>query len=249
MPSAHNKFISNQEAIPVVDSDIFCGYADRRFALGAFGPEDVLSYKPNSLFQAYLQLRANVYVDQTRMLDGYVKRNDGTEIDINDERSGHFIVFENRHLGRVAVVGCGRMIEKNDNNPLPIEEFFPEAFSEPAPVGSLEISRFIVRHDEPNHARDIKRNLMTAGLSNSISNNRGPIFAVVEEGFERDMRLMRLPISRIAEPKQVEEYNDVNLGIELNIERTRHLLGEKAVKRLSLAYGSFGYWGEVSFEK
>ncbi|MGE5327753.1 MAG: hypothetical protein ACM3KH_00285, partial [Thiobacillus sp.] len=87
MSSASNKFISNEQAVPIIDSEVFKGHENNRFALGVFGPDDVISYTPGSLAEAYLKLRANVYVDQTGMLSEQTKRVDGTELDGDDERS------------------------------------------------------------------------------------------------------------------------------------------------------------------
>jgi len=249
MSSAENKFISNEEAVPVIDCDIFSSHEDSRFALGVLRPNDVMSYKPESLAQAYLRLRANVYVDQTGMLTNpEVKRLDGTELDKDDERSTHFIVVENR-LGKAAVFACGRMIEKTDmDDPLPIETFFPDAFTFPASLKTTEVSRFISRHDEPRHSMIAKKELMTAGLAHSLTNNLGPVLAVVEPKFERDLRLMRVPVKNIAQPRMVMEYNDENLGIEIDMIKLQQRLGEEAVKKMTVPVGSYVYWGQIQQE-
>jgi len=245
MSSAANKFISNEEAVPVFDSDIFTGHEDSRFALAVLGPDEVVSYKPGSLAEAYLKLRANVYVDQTGMLEGEVKRNDGTELDADDERSTHFVVCENR-IGKAAVVACMRLIEKTDSRDiLPIEDFFPDAFEVPAPTKSIEVSRFIVREDEAKLARLAKIELITAGLAHAVIHQLGPIYGVAEPMFERDLRLMRMPIRRIADPKLVPEYNDDNLGFEIDKAGLVQRIGEFAVKRMTIPEGSVGYWGEM----
>jgi N-acyl-L-homoserine lactone synthetase len=248
MSSASNKFITNKEAVPVIKSDVFSGHEEQRFALGVFSSEDVLKYGSDTIEQAYLRLRANTYIDQTGMLKDEVKRADGTELDEDDERSTHFIVLENR-LGEVAVFACARLIQKivdEGEAALPIEEFFPEAFAEQeAPCGSTEVSRFIVRHDEIPHCRSAKKALMAALVAYSINNNFKSMFGVIEPGFERDLKLMRAPTRRIAEPKEVPEYNDKNLGIEVDQEGIRRRLGEELFKSMSLKVGSLSYWGQI----
>jgi len=245
MSSASNKYISNTEAVSIVDSDVFKGHEDQRFALGILNSEDVISYKADTIEQAYLRLRAKVYVDQTGMLDDSAKRFDGTELDKEDERSIHLVVLENL-MGRVAVFACMRLIEKTaeKDSILPIEDFFPDAFSEPAPQKTIEVSRFIVRHDKRRHARVAKRALMTAGLAYTFNNDLGPILGVVEPSFERDLIIMGLPVRRLAEPKLVAEYNDDNLGIEINKDSFRDLLGEEALENMAMSAGSFIYWGK-----
>jgi N-acyl-L-homoserine lactone synthetase len=247
MASAGNKHITNEAAVPVVESDIFVGHENKRYATCVFSAEDVLNYKSNSIIKAYLRLRANVYVDQTGMLEDHAKQSDGTELDIDDERSTHFVVLENR-MGRVAVFACMRFIEKtaDKNSELPIEEFFPDAFSEKSPQNSIEVSRFIARHDEARQCLLAKRELMTAGLAHALEYNLGPVFGVVEPGFEKALKLMGVPTRRIAEPVLVPEYNDENLGLEVDTYGFRDKVGQEAIDRMTVPVGSFVYWGKNS---
>ena len=138
MPHVQNKFITNEEAMTLIESDVFLGHQKNRFALGLLSEKDVLSYEADSLAQAYLRFRANVYVDQTRMLEDDVKGEDGTEFDKDGERSTHLVVLENR-LGEAAIFACARIIKKSPEQPdlLPVEEFFSEAFIEPASPNSV----------------------------------------------------------------------------------------------------------------
>lgn len=244
MSSANNKFITHMDAIPVINSDVFHGHANQRFALGVFNSADVLSYKPNSIEEAYLRLRANVYIDQTGMLDQDLRRVDGTEMDEFDKLSTHFVVLENL-IEQVSVFACGRLIEKMMHKDiiLPIEEYFPEVFFEPAPHNSVEISRFIVRHNDPRCARTAKIRLMTAGLAHAFKKNLEPILCVVEPSFERDLRIMKIPTRRITEPKLVPQYNDHNLGIEIDKQLLRDRLGETEMNHMSIPIGSYVFWG------
>jgi len=249
MSSASNKYITNEEAVPIIRSDIFSGHEDSRFAIGVLDKGEILSYAPGTIAQAYLKLRANVYVDQTGMLDHSVKRPDGTELDEDDERSIHFVSLENR-MGGVAVFSCMRFILKDtiDGKPLPIEQFFSEVFIEPAPVNSIEVSRFIVRHDNIKQSMLAKKKMITTGLAYVADNNLGPIFGVVEPGFERDINFMKLPNHRIASPKLVHEYNDYNLGIEIDRVGAINRMGEVTIRDMALNSGMFKYWGRVSSE-
>jgi N-acyl-L-homoserine lactone synthetase len=248
MSSIANRFISKEEATPTLaDNKIFSKHPESRFALGVFSSDDVLSYEPNSIQEAYLKLRTNVYVTQTGMLSNEVVRQDGTELDEDDERSTHFVVFENRNLGKVAVVAHMRLIEKKDENILPIEKFFPEVFEDSAaPEKSVEVSRFIVSHNEIQQAKVITREMMSAGLAHVVLNELGPVFGVVEPLFERSLKRMGVPVNRIAEPKLVPEYNDKNLGLKIDHDEFKHKIGEEALKRMTVATGSFSYWGRMS---
>ena len=58
------------EAIQIVDnSDIFSNNPEDRFAIGVYNSDDIVGYKQGSIEQAYLRLRAKVYIDQTGFLD------------------------------------------------------------------------------------------------------------------------------------------------------------------------------------
>lgn len=247
---SENTLPSNRDAVPVVETDIFSNHEDKQFAMGVFDSKDVLSYRPGSIEEAYLKLRADVYIDQTGYLKSGVKRQDGTELDNDDERSTHFVVLENL-IGRAAVFACMRIIEKTTKNdqPLPIEKFFPEIFINPAELNTVEVSRFIVRHSEARYARTFYRDLIVAGMAHTIDNNLGPVFSVVEPEFEKYLKLMRLPSSRLTGLKYLPEYNTSNIGIEADKEGLSRRLGKEVVDRMTIHVGSFGYWGQMDPNK
>jgi len=242
-----NKFISHEEAVPLVSGDVFSDHEDDRFAIGVFNSNDIMSYKPDTKEQAYLKLRANVYIDRNKIFDNNVRRIDGTELDENDERSTHFVVFENLRMGRVAVFACMRLIQKSFdmNDELPIENLFPDSFIEPAPQDSIEVSRFIVCHEKSKYSTVAKLKLITAGLAHAIENDLGPIFGVIEPDLKKVLLRMSMPIEEIAKPQIVGEYTDENLGIEINKEIYSQHLGKEALKNMTVPVGSFGYWGKM----
>lgn len=248
MSSAGNKFITNAEAVPLVESDAFAHNQQNRFAIGMLTAEDIMSNRKSPIVEGYLKLRANVYIDQTRMLKEDARRPDGTEIDEDDERSTHFVVMENR-MGKSAVFACMRLIEKTDeySNTLPIEDFFTEAFTDDsAPIDSIEASRFIVRHDDEVARQEAKVRLVTTGLIYAMNHNLDPIYAVVEPEFERNLRTMRLPVHRLAEPKLVSEYNDDNVAVVIGNSLRALQLRKKTIEPVALPLGTLDYWG--SFE-
>lgn len=250
MSSVRNKFISNQEAIPIIDNSSVFDEKNKQFAIGVFSPSQVLSYEAGSPQHAYLQLRANVYIDQTRMLGSELRRADNTEVDQDDERSVALVVFENL-LGRVAVCACMRLIVKTDENSalLPIEDFFPDSFPEgEVPIGGVEVSRFIVRHDERHKAREARGRIMAAAVAYILRNQLGPLYGVVEPELETALRIGGVRLRRMADPKLVEEYNDENLGIEVDVpafeERFKSQVGEFD----GISSGEYYYWGDVHRE-
>ncbi len=240
MSSANKKYISPQEAIPIVKSDVFLNNDRDRYALSVIGAQDVLSYQPGSIAHGYLQLRANVYIDQTNMLEDSNRLPDGAELDDDDERSSHFVILENRGLGRVAVIACMRLIVKEIDKSanLPIEEFFPEAFSQEAPLKSAEVSRLISCHENAKIKRMANFAVMSAGVAYAIKNDLEPVYGVIEPILETFLKRVKLPITRIADPKNLEEYNDDNLGIEIDKFGFRKHLGEKAIDQMMIPAGS-----------
>lgn len=247
MSAVSNKYTSCEEVTPIVRGNIFDDKQNSRFALGVFRPEDVIPYDANSFQHAYFKLRAGVYIDRTGILGDKYRRDDGSELDDNDERSTHLILFENRTMGRVAIFGCMRLIEKNGTNerPLPIEDLFVKEFPNPAPAKSVEVSRFIVCHDDADISNIARKRLMVSAASHVVKNNLGPVYAVVEPTLERGLKLMRLPLTRVAEPQIVGEYSDENLGIEIDPHAYHKRLGELAVRNFSTELGSVSYWGDM----
>jgi len=240
---------TNEEVVPRIDGDVFLNNPESRFALAVFDGQDVVTDKPTRLVQAYLQLRANVYIDQIGVLEDEQRRLDGTEIDNDDERSTHFVLIENI-VGKIAIFGCMRLIEKSpeNNDSLPIETFFPESFSEPVKNGGIEVSRFIVRHDEGRQRGLAKLNLIRTGLAHTLQNDLGPVYATIEPEFERDLRSVGVPTEQVSESKYIEEYNTSNHGIKIDKYSLKDSLGERATRELTIAKGAIGgFWGTVDF--
>lgn len=251
MSSANKKNISPDQAIPVVNSDIFANYENNKLAMLPLSAEDILSYEQDSIEHAYLKLRANVYIDQTNMLNQDIRRHDGTESDKDDERSAHFVILENRELGKVAVIACMRLIIKQseDDKILPIEKYFPDSFLNFAPKNSAEVSRLIACHENAKIKRMANFAVMSAGVAYAINHNLGPVYAVVEPILETFLKRTGLPIDRVADPKILPEYNDENLGIEIDKHGFRKRLGEKAIDRMMIPFGDVLFLDEDSEEK
>lgn len=213
--SSINLDIPNSMVIPTLESNVFADHPESNFAVGIIAVGNNVVDGLDEELKAYLRLRANVYADQTRMISKDLVAEDGTERDADDARSVHFAVFENGEQTRV--VGAMRLIVKNheDSSNLPIEDFFPEAFAEPAPIGSTEVSRYICRHETRATERQLKTLLYSRVVPYIMSHELGPTYAVVEPVLERALPMGGVILRRIAEPVFVPEYNDDNLGIQI----------------------------------
>lgn len=240
-----NMFVPNTEVVPLVNSSIFSEHPDKRFAIGVLGVGTTPAQGLDAEFTAYLKLRANVYIDQTNMLPKSARLPDSTEHDGDDKRSVHIAVLENR-MAHTAVIGSMRLIQKTpeSSEALPIEQFFDESFAEsPAPIGSLEVSRYIIRHAHPETRFKTRTRLFGTALGHILGNNLGPTYAVVEADLEEGLQEVGVPLKRLAEPKFVEEYNDYNVGVVIDTTKLAHRLGPETVKGGIPVPGEFQFWG------
>ena len=243
--SVNTKRISNEAAISrLSDTSVFAEQPEARFALGVIGHSADPSPQHRELFQAYLRLRANVYIDQTDMLEESYRQEDGTETDYDDVRSTHIVALENR-LSHVVVVASMRVIAKTTehNGPLPLEDFFD---SHDLPVGSNEISRYINRHDDRRHAAAIRNGLFLTALAHIHNSGLSPTVAVVEPELEERLAKLGVPIQRIGEPKFVEKCKETNLGLEIDTTAfAEQFGGSETVRAIDTSPGTFTYWGQV----
>lgn len=238
-------FISNQEAIPVIETDIFEKNKGNPLAIARVRTEDVLS-GDNPVALGYSQLRANVYIDQTGMLDSSYRREDGGEDDVDDGRSIHFVGLEDRGNGTAAVTAAMRLIYKSfeHSEALPIEELFAkELEGTSAPSGSFEVSRYISKNENRRHAILSKLAIIGSGLAHAVEHQWGPCFAVVEPPIESDLDRLGVPVVRIAEPRYIPEYNDINVGIEINLTEHTRRLGARVVKSLYIEDDAVRFFG------
>jgi N-acyl-L-homoserine lactone synthetase len=244
--------ITNHDVIQCLDTEVFIGKETARFAVGMIAIGDEIIAGREKEYAAYLRLRAGVYVGQTNMLSAVDLDENGTDRDANDARSVHFAVIENG-ISSPRVVASMRLIikSKEESGPLPIEEFFPEAFDEPAPLMSNEVSRYICRHEDQTTQNELKWPLYTAALTYIIGHQLTPTYGVVEEPLEKSLENNKVPVSRIADPKYLEEYAALNLGLKIDTDRLAQQMGLtiKAIESIKHNEGNYIYLGEREVEE
>ncbi len=255
--SVFDKFIPNEQAVPVFETDVFADEPTKRFALTVLGKGIVPAPGNEDVFDAYLRLRANVYIDQTGMLEEGYRRADDTEMDADDERSLHIAILENRstvsettrhYLSKTAVIASMRVIEKEDDNNdlLPIEDFFKDELGgEVSPAGGVEISRYIIRHENKREAALMRGLMHATALAYIVQNDLGPTLAIVEPELEATLSRQGVPIRRIAEPKVLPKYNDTNVGIEIDTDAYANQYGRDTILNMNTNPSTYSYWGEV----
>ena len=244
MSSAHNMFISNKEAIPVIKTDIFEESDGMPLAITRVSTEDMLR-GDNPIALGYAQLRANVYIDQTRMISESYRRADGGEDDADDLRSLHYVGLEDRGNGEAAVIASMRLIHQTDETPLPINELFEDELrGKNVGPGAFEVSRYIAKSEIRRNSIMSKAAITGVGLSHAIENGWGPCLAVVESPIEADLARMGVPVERIADPKFIEEYNDTNVGIEIDLPEFANRIGHEALKTMYIEEGGVYFFGK-----
>ena len=242
--------LSNSAVIPEIASNVFADHQDSRFAVGLVAIGDKVIPGREEELLGYLRLRAKVYAEQNSIISKDLILADGTERDKDDFRSAHFCVIENA-ANNPRVIGAMRLIVKSHENPelLPIEEFFPEVFeANPAQELSTEVSRYICRHEIQKVQNGLKWLLYAAGLSYVINNKLGPTYALIEQPLERGLKASGVPVSRIGDPKYIEEYNSENFPVSIDTEalaRRMNVQNPGMIASAKAAVEDFVYSGAV----
>jgi len=203
---------------PAVETALFAANPEAHFWLGVVASERELAHPVER--HAAGVLRANIYIDQWHFLPTEARQADGSESDADDERSTHYAaLYKDPHKQVAHVGGNMRVIRKrHEQEPLPVERLFPEAFTEsPAPVNAIEASRFIANHNDKLTQSAISLGLIRAVVLAAYEQGQQPIYAVVESKLERRFKQVGLPVTRIAEPKPLGEYNNtVNMALRFD---------------------------------
>lgn len=208
--------LPNESVIPRLQSEVFLENPTSRFAVGVVGVGDTSMYPVEK--SAYHELRANVYARQTGMLSMDQITDDG-EYDDDDARSVHMAILENRG-NHQRVVAASRLIIRQDGMPLPVEQFFPGVFSgAAAPDFSIEVSRYIARHEDARIQDSLRIPTFARILAYIAAHNLGPTYAVIEPFLERKFRMVGVPCARLADPQFLPKYNETNIPILIDTQR------------------------------
>ena len=241
---SETKRLTTNEVIPFTNSDLFDLHPESKFAVGILAVGTSVYYPDENL--AYHRLRANVYASQLRIIPEDRIEFDGGEYDADDARSAHFGVIENLGLTQ-RLVASMRIIIRGDT-PLPVEEFFDEVFSGQTNPRSVEVSRYICRHEDSKTQDRLHWPLFSKALAFTMANDLSPAYAVIEEFLERKLRSRDIPFESLGSPKFVPEYITDNLPIVIDTEA----LGKKiesimpgTVQSMQDEQQSFSYFGNV----
>lgn len=232
--------VRNADVTPEVHADVFAASPGSRFAVISLGR----GLQANPMYTAGLDLRTGVYTVQTGMLN----KSDlqyGVDIDDDDERSWTFLVVENRKPRPIAVAYV-RVIERMgaDNRPLPADELYG------LDLGSdcVEVSRYIARldngADQALALRELLRSTVAYIRQHGVDDR---VYAIVERPLERVLRIMGVGITRISEPIWLDEYQGVNVAVQLDpVVSAANLGGLAEIDVLDVSPGAIRFWGEAA---
>jgi N-acyl-L-homoserine lactone synthetase len=244
MAEVYNPFTA-REVIPEFRSDIFVGHENARFAVGRIAMGNETAYPTENL--AYHQLRANVYGRAGFIPQDTISKYDGSEYDEDDARSIHMAILENRGDAQ-RLIASMRLIKRDGDRPLPIEELFPDAFLDnPVSDTSCEVSRYITRHEDRSVQDKASWTLFQQGLAEAMIHELSPAFAVVSPALSRIFRSRRLPIKELSSPVWIEKYGEENVPIAIDVaELAKRLEAQTpgALDKLVANQGGFTYFGE-----
>ena len=194
---------------PVFETDLFAASKESRFWVGDINDLD----ERDLVYDAIGKLRANVYINEMQFLSPDTQDSKGREYDDYDSKSVQFATLESissdsLHNGaNTRLIGCGRLIyKKTITECLPIEEQFLELFGQQsAPIGSVEVSRFIARHENPaiQHLVGVAiiRSMTYYGLEKNIDTG----YFEIEKSLLRLLMAIKLPLKQLGLGKDVIE--------------------------------------------
>lgn len=236
------------QVIPIVESDIFKLNDESQFAIAQVTPKELSDMRE---FDGAARLRANTYLSE-----GFVKPEEldenGTELDDDDIRSNHYLMFERTAVqSLVRVVGNLRLVTKTDeySESLPVERYFPESFPELTPIGSVEVSRLIARHEDARVQSMLKWPMFIAGYKHVIGSDGGPVYGLMTRVLARQLSLQGVPLTSMAEPRYIEEINATKHPVEVDVPRLGRMVdatGDYGIDVLNndVSYVDFNYSGK-----
>lgn len=250
--------ITTSELIPVIqDAEwIFGDHEANQFALAKIAVGNVVLPGFESVYKGYMMVRGRVYAEKTRMIDRSRLNADGSEIpDADDYRSVHFAVVENVGDSQRVVATTRHIIQDVLNpEPLPIAKFFPGClpdFDLSSGIRPFEVSRWIQLHENKLKQAYLARPLLRATLVDALAFERIPSFCTVEKPVAQHLKALNVDICQISEPRFVSEYDDVNVGYEINLTQTarRYSVTAEDIQSATDCSGLILYFGRLSLPK
>lgn len=166
-----------------------------------------------ALLEGMHQLRARIFKDKKRW---DVEVSDKREVDAFDDLNPYYLLIS--APGTDEVIGCWRILDTL--GPYMLKDTFPELLhGAPAPQDSrtLELSRFVVRAQQPEHSTfsQITLQAIRAVVRFALSHNAQRLLTVTTVGVERLLKKTGISMQRFGP--------SLRIGVEHAIALTIHL--------------------------
>ncbi len=180
----------------------------------------------HSAAQAYTGLRTRIYRKY-----GFLDPNIELDIDVDDERSDHYIAMVASGGDAALPLGVMRLINKNqkDEMSLPIENYFDDALNTVVDKDAAEISRLAI---EKNGFRAgvVRTRLIQTALKTVMANGTTQTLAMVDSWFRDYLRDKAfIPMTQVAKEQQIAKYPEIQVGIDVDFETLERNIGVKAL--------------------
>lgn len=200
-----------------VEEGLFAARLDAKWWIGCVADHSEI-HEP-ALFETARQVRAAVYVDEMGFLAPDHIDDEGREGDDHDEQAIHLVAVQAGTGVRPArLIGTMRLIaKKRDDAPLPIEENVSHAFVEPAPIPSVEVSRFIARHEDQDIQHMVAVALIRAATYQVLARGIDTAYFEVEFPLLRLLQMIGIPMEQIGDARDVREPGGVRTLYPLRV--------------------------------
>lgn len=208
--------VARETATISLESSVFQSAPAASFYMGKVAvPGEVLTPAED---HGHGLFRAQVYIDELGWLPESSRHSDGTERDVDDDRSIRFITQSNEGAGLTRVVGVSRLIMRGSlEGSLPVEEFFPDSFPQPLSNDAVEASRFIARHEDPAVQRAVALANIRSMALQAAEVEAPHVYAVVERPLARYFGMLSMPFDVLSPPKVLPGYgNTKNMAIRFD---------------------------------
>jgi len=198
--------------LPPVSDEHFGFNNEARFWVGRVATKSVVDAP--GIHDSLLQFRGNVYVRECGFLPENSLDSKGRESDSDDLRSLLFSAVEkytdDGETG-ARVVGSSRIIMKDSDQILPIENYFPEVFKKFPAEGNIssEISRYIARHPNKFVQGLVSLALVRAMFNVCIQEGIENAYAMLEEKPLNKLRRTGIEANDIGSSKYIAELKGV----------------------------------------
>lgn len=207
------RVVSLANIYPETSPTVKANFDSVDFETAQFTPERpyIIAHPDEEQLHQAQKLRTEVYFNELGILEEDDLDSEGLDRDNFDEISSHLVVFSEE-----GIVGNMRLIPKEENIELPVEEFFGIE----VPEGCVEASRYIVRTDKRGNGAGfvVSLALIRSAVEESVEQGAPYLYMTIEDDLAAHFKNIGIPIEQASEPKFVEKYKTTNTAFRVKPE-------------------------------